>query len=212
MTKYKKFLLTEHKKFLLIKYKKFLLIKYTKFLLTEYKKFFYFWATTQFQVMASLDRASRSHTLHTTLGWTSLDNWLARCTDLYLTKHITQNRQMTVSQQYSNPQSQQATDCSPIAQELTICLKGTNNMPGCKWPCEIRTVSVRRIQQTQHKHNIRKCCCARFNSSMMSHFITACITPDVSKDHSAFIFWVKQLKNEGSMMIHNAKNSTFTNI
>jgi len=44
------------------------------------------------------------------------------------------------------------------------------------------------------QHNIRKCCCSRSKSSMMSHFITVCIVPDVSMDHSAFMFWVKQLK------------------
>ena len=41
---------------------------------------------------------------------------------------------------------------------------------------------------------------------MMSHFITACTVSDVSKDHSAFIFWVKQYD------IRNAKNYTLSDM
>jgi len=76
---------------------------------------------TQFQVMASPDGPARSHTLHTTLGWTSLGNWSAWCRDLYLTTHITHKRQTTVPQRYSNSQSQQASSRRPMPHKLTVC-------------------------------------------------------------------------------------------
>jgi hypothetical protein len=45
---------------------------------------------------------------HTTLGRTPLDEWSARRTDLYLTRHNTHKRQTSMPRRVSNPQSQQA--------------------------------------------------------------------------------------------------------
>jgi hypothetical protein len=68
------------------------------------------------------------------------------------------------------------------------------------------------------QHYVRKCCYSRSKSSMMSHFITARIVPAVSKDHSAFIFWVKQLKklrqydDSQCWELHNQHHAEDTNL
>jgi hypothetical protein len=43
-----------------------------------------------------IHKVSRSHTISTTVGRTSLDEWSARRRDLYLTTHITHNRQISM--------------------------------------------------------------------------------------------------------------------
>jgi len=50
---------------------------------------------------------------HTTFGRTTLDEWSARCTDLYLTTHNTPNRQTSTHRRDSKTQSQQASGRRP---------------------------------------------------------------------------------------------------
>jgi len=45
---------------------------------------------------------------HTTVGKTPLDEWWARCRDLYLTTHNSHNRHVSMPWRCSNPQSQRA--------------------------------------------------------------------------------------------------------
>jgi hypothetical protein len=47
--------------------------------------------------------ASRSHFRHTTFGRTALDEWSARCRDLYLTTHNTHKRQTSMPPTGSEP-------------------------------------------------------------------------------------------------------------
>jgi len=54
------------------------------------------------------------HTRHIRVGRTSLDEWLAHRTDLYLTTHITWHRQTSMHLWWdSNPQSKQVSSCRP---------------------------------------------------------------------------------------------------
>jgi len=55
-----------------------------------------------------ITEVSRSHSRHTTLGRTPLDQWTARRSDFYLTTHKTHNKEISMPRRDSNPQHQQA--------------------------------------------------------------------------------------------------------
>jgi hypothetical protein len=82
-----------------------------RFLLNPFQYFFFHTVTAPRGPGPPYCRGFTITLKHTTLGWTSLDEWSARRTDLYLTKHDIHNRQVSmlpVGLRDSNPQSQQA--------------------------------------------------------------------------------------------------------
>jgi len=52
---------------------------------------------------------------HTTIGSSPLEEWSARCRDLYLKTHNTHKRQTSMLRRDSNLQSQQASGCRPTS-------------------------------------------------------------------------------------------------
>ena len=60
-----------------------------------------------------IHEVSRSHTRHTAIGRTPLDDWSARRRDLYLSTHNTHNRQTSMPRWDSNPQSLHASGRRP---------------------------------------------------------------------------------------------------
>ena len=86
------------------------LSKYVKYI----KSYFFIWLNSPQWARASsftrlLDHTQRS----TTVGRTPLDEWSARCRDLYLTINNTHNRRTSMPRWDSNPQSQQASGRRP---------------------------------------------------------------------------------------------------
>jgi hypothetical protein len=72
-----------------------------------YYLFIYFlWLYSSVWAMASVFWRFRDHTRRATVGRTPLDEWLARCRDLYLTTHTTDKH--PCPRWDSNPRSQQA--------------------------------------------------------------------------------------------------------
>jgi len=66
-------------------------------------RFFYHGATTLVGQGLLIIGDSWSHSKHTTLGRTPLDEWSARRRDLYLTTHNIQNRQISMPQAAFEP-------------------------------------------------------------------------------------------------------------
>ena len=75
---------------------------------------FFLWRCDPTRVMASSFLRFLDHTQRRiTVGRTPLDKWSARRRDLYLTKHDTHNRQISMPRWNSNPRSQQASGRRP---------------------------------------------------------------------------------------------------
>jgi hypothetical protein len=70
----------------------------------NYRGYYYFlWLCSPARAMASSSIRFLDHTRHATVGRTPLDKWSARRRDLYLTTHITHNRQISMSPVGSEP-------------------------------------------------------------------------------------------------------------
>jgi len=65
-------------------------------IMVNYNKFFLAQQPLVGQVLLTNEDSWPNLVTHTTLGWTPLNEWSAWCTDLYLTTHNTQKRQMSM--------------------------------------------------------------------------------------------------------------------